>query len=361
MKTPSNFLKYITEMKRERSFFQGRVEELEKYIEPGKYRVSNIGKKMAFKNGKIEKDFILNNIRQMIRNEDEKTRIFLSTRIKILVGSLFTVKIKSFNKKIYNGSLIMKSHTGDVIIFDFKNRIVIRFFCCQADYLKLKNAHSTFFEYFKAPWISFCDDKLFGVEKYIMFRPSGSWSLAEKVKAIEIYLENYYKYLEKNNEASVRCETIFGKIKALEIDFGEVDSLSILNKLKYSSWPNTKGHGDLNFNNILLSEGEYYFIDWELYGDYMLLYDFFNLIFIEAIDHGEYDLVKCYLEGLYDEQLSKIFKLMSLEFCREQKKSYLALYIVERILKYEKDRVKAVTSLELIIKPYIDLLNVIED
>lgn len=329
--------RYIQRELNERRKMLKIIESKQRFLLPGKYSLALSGKRVAFIKNKKSISFLSNNLNQMVRDKSQKSSL-VKNLIKYFLGSINTIRIGKLENSEFQGTLLMSTFKGEAKIFNFDKEVVIHFFNSKNDYLKLKENYYEFKDYFFIPILSFWPKEIASIETYLNFTPSKFWHDNEKNTAIQVYLNNYTQYVMDKEEQGFRKNYLKETLNSIDrINHPIINKLnSHLSELNLNeNWPVARVHGDLNFNNILLVNDKYYFIDWEYSSNLIFFYDFFNLIFTEAIDHEDYNFIENYLNGDYDKAISRLFNEFNFEYINKLKFNYLVIFIIIKIAKFE--------------------------
>lgn len=254
----------------------------------------------------------------------------------------------------------MLNRNDNVKIFDFNKNILITFINSSDEFKKLQKAYDYFDRYYNIPIINADAGKTYFLEKYLQYKPYKIWNSIDRDKAISEIYSSLLKQINDKRKIIKKIVSVRSMVDELLIKISEKALVNRLQDMvplnKYNDlWPIIRCHGDLNFDNILLHEENFYFIDWEDSSECIFFYDFLNCIFVEAMYQNDCSLLEQYRRGNYDKYLTDLFTSMSVDYCSENKDYYLALYIIERLLKFEI--VKNKQTIDDKLKLYIEFLK----
>lgn len=205
------------------------------------------------------------------------------------------------------------------------------------DYNKLKKTYNIFSKYYKIPLVNENDINQSFTEKYLDYEPYKKWSVTDKRNALNQVLSNQKRMKDSNEFQAFTTKELIEKLNFSVKNKKIKEKIIKLVPRKNSNdlWEIIPSHGDMNFNNILKSNNTFYFIDWEDAHEAIFIYDFINIIFVEAMYQNDYSLLNKYLAGEFDSMLKSFFNCFSLEYNKNHKYYYIALYIIERITQFE--------------------------
>ena len=95
-------------------------------------------------------------------------------------------------------------------------------------------------------------------------------------------------------------------------------------------------HGDLVFDNILISDDGITIIDWEDTGVFPFYYDFFNLMIMEEIFQNNSTFSNQLINGDMDYLLEDIFHAAGIDYHPEHIRAYIIIYLVQRLARQKK-------------------------
>lgn len=232
----------------------------------------------------------------------------------------------SNNESLYNGEMIIVSSARDHYkIFDFDNELLITRYNDEEKYNKVNDNYKYLRKmHFKLPdIIEFSDKELITVEKYIV----GEDNTEIKNHIFKLILKDYISvgsnFEVKNNSGDNE------KNNLVNYDFFERldDYINSINDI--SKYSKIKCHGDLWSSNIIYSNKNLYYIDYEMVGYYSFYYDIYFFMFSEAYILNNYDILNNYFLGEYDDLLQKYFSIFGAEYDKNLKKYYLVAFVKE--------------------------------
>ena len=109
------------------------------------------------------------------------------------------------------------------------------------------------------------------------------------------------------------------------------------------SLPCCMAHGDLWSSNLLYDGTDYYYIDFEHVAPRYFLSDVLYYIFAEAFVKGDDKMMKSYLSGKYDAELSELFSAAGISFEPEEKTCYFKIFLDELYRERWEGRAKEET------------------
>lgn len=322
----------------------------------GKYYLSTFeGKRIAYIKNKQTINFIKKNTK---RNNNIRVISQIKMIVKNMIKLLLVIKIKKRKKGSFNAELIMITEKDDVKFFNFKKQKVSTYFK-GSGYEQVKKVNFTFSKYFLMTHLSFNDEKKLYVEKLIDFKPFNHWTKGEKNMALERTILNYISYAKDSNKRNIRITSLMEKFNQTVNNKKIKTKLNnLINRQTYMEvFPVIQSHGDIHFKNILLSNKEYYFIDWEHSKEIIFFYDLINILVVEAMAN-DYSYIKNFLNGKYDKLYFEFFKKMDTFFDINNKEQYIWLYFIIRI--YEFDLNLNGHKIDKIYEKYLNIIKTIE-
>lgn len=336
------------------------VNYYKEYLQNGTYELSLNNKPFAFINNERNRLFSKIAIEGSQRSKfDEKA--FSAT----IMNQVNKVTIKNTSTKSLQGSILMITARNNVKIFDTKSKKVIVFINNTHDFYSFKSTYDYFNKYYKNPILYFNDKEQFYVEKLIKYKPLNLWNSSDKEQAIYTVYNNILTQLNDIDLSLVKSTVVQEMLNDLSYNIGnenlvfiKIDSMIPSNRHN-DSWPVIPCHGDIHFNNMLLDhKGDFFFIDWEDHQSLIFFYDFFNCMFVESIWHNNNYFLMRYLGGHYDYLLNFLFNNASLNYNKQNKKYYISLYLMSRLLYFELILNK--DNLESILKKYDEFISLID-
>ncbi|PYZ96957.1 hypothetical protein CR205_14890 [Alteribacter lacisalsi] len=342
-KPVNNINAYIENQKKEKQAVREQLKESirghQNQLQSGKYELTRTdgGKPVAYVKNKQN----VNYLRKLCSQLDSpptkhgmlksKLRNFLHYFIKFNDLRIYSTD------SIADGSIVMKTYNGDLKIIDLRSGLVKSILAEKRKVKSIEKTFKTFSKHFKIHIIGFNQYESSYIERLIDYKPFSDWTEKEKKDAIETIFSNFNSYFYEKKNRLKKTITVTSLISNLEKKAG---SHNIIESIKYQipesaysdAWPKVKSHGDCVLSNVLLKDGQFYFIDWNDSGKYVFFYDLLNGIFGEAAFHNNDSFLYDYLTGEYDEHFSKAFQLFGLHYDQDKKLYYLAVFMLERIL-----------------------------
>lgn len=334
-----NKFNFIAEKAAERKEIKKLMTSKSNFLLPGIYTIfGGAGKRIVFIKDDVTLAFIEKNMTHLVRENanEELTPSFFKQLISLI--SKINFKNEYVGNLEFNGQLFMLTRSKDLKIFDLSEQKVLTFLKNKDSYQKLHDSYRVFNDFFPMTYETFNDDEQFYIEKCLDFTPYRLLSVEEINGAINCIFANYKKYIA--SVANVESNSV--SITVLQKQLREqTDNIELLQKLESilhgieDRWPTIKCHGDLNFNNILLCDDIYFFIDWEDVDDYVFFFDIINFMFVEAMITVDFTYINDFMDGKYDDYFSEMFSRFNLQYDPRMKLVYIALYISERIIKFD--------------------------
>lgn len=312
-------------------------------LKSGKYKLSDKEKRIAYISDNQSREFINKNKKQLNRGKKHKGKSLKGELVNVLnktVDLFYSIKglrIKSEANCDCNCSLAMVTRENDFKAFNFEKGVVINIINDKDKYLRIKNNHKNLANYFNIPIQSFSDEERLYTEHLLNFRPYADWSLSEKEYCVSEIMDLYKKYysailFENYSSPKVLIDSL---LKTFPNNQFILEICRLLCRNVDKVYPKVFQHGDMNFSNILLVDKYIYFIDIEESNEYVFFYDFFNLIFVEAMYCRNYEYIEEYLLGGFDGYLKELFSIFNIEFDSNNRINYLCHFLAERILALE--------------------------
>lgn len=328
---------YLKRKLGEKKFLISVLKENKEYMISGKYRVTWAGKRKIYIKNSNTKDFLLRNSRQ-----SNDSSLF---RIKMLADAIsttfFTITIKDREEPSIKGEMLMMTYSNNVKIIDFTRKIILNKMAADPlTYKRIRQGHQKMEDHFRMTILEFVDDEFMYLEKYLEFTPFSRWQAEEINKCLNDIFGSYFRYFSTTEPAVLVYRNPAKMLRELkETAYGNHKLVAKIEEfLKESSeetvYPIIRSHGDMKFENILLSDGNFHIIDLEFSADHFFIYDLINLIFNEGMK-GDFSFVRRYLHGEFDEMFKMLFNIFSIDFDYEKKIYYIAVYLIDRILHYD--------------------------
>lgn len=241
----------------------------------------------------------------------------------------------------YKGSVYLPGGNGkDVKIFDFEHREVLISFGEKEIYQQKLEAYKQFRQWFPIPPILDKNEtKKLIIERYIDYKSSADWDDYDAKFIVNEVFRRYLEYFrEQTKKKSVDWVPAIEIAALLPSDNGFLEEVEqgISLKLAQTRLPMLPVHGDLWSTNILIERKDskdIWFIDWEMAGDMYFFYDFFVLMWNEAITNKNYSYIRYYMEGDYDPYFHHAFELFGLSFETGRKREYLNIFFLNMYLR----------------------------
>lgn len=355
MQNVKKILMYIVGETKKNQEIKALLDKNRPFLYSGKYRIVGETKKIAYLKNDDAILFIDLNEAHLSRGDSNCNS--LKQKIKKMINKIITqcsiVTIKSDDRlDHFKGSLVMFTREQDVKIFNFKRDEILNILKDKNKYDLIKSAYMRFNKHFDIPIKEFNDEMKMFIEDYIDFKAFYLWTNDEKNNIISSLLKSVSGYLKEHDSKALEIYSVNSLLLEFQEKTNHFKLKNKINEILYNESFVDKQiflavqHGDLNFNNLLLTKGlkgKYFVIDWEECNHYVFFYDVFNLICVEYLYQRNSELLTSYIYGVYDYELTQIFKNVGLAYDFRRKKSYLAIYIMERILKYELIKNKSYT------------------
>lgn len=325
-----NFIKKINYEKKQVENF---IDKNHAFLKPGRYYLIQGDKTIAYLSDTDEKQLV-NKITNVSTKNIDSVYSITKLTLKRVVGVIFSVRNASKHES-FGGSLIMLTYDGDVKVFSFSEKKVMTFLNDKEKYYAIKEANLKLSGYFKTSILKFTDPELCYVEKYIDYNEYSNWSLKEKDRAIETIFHGYSSYFQTFNPKKVAVVTVGSIISVFKENVNNSEINSYIDKYFFEDIynleiPLVNLHGDLNINNILLNEADYYLIDFERFGKLPFFYDVMNF-FCTGLPSYDYYYFDHFFKGKYDVYLSDLFKKLGVDYNFLSKEQYTILFVIYRI------------------------------
>lgn len=363
---PQKVMNRLNQNKIQYKIISKNIERSRGCLIPGKYKIIKIGTKIiAYKDTKATRNFMkineLHTARENKRLIIPKIRKVLSFTFDLFLKR--NINVDDGDSVKFEGSLIMITREGDKKIFDFINEKVMTTLDSDQEYLRRIINFQNFKRYFTIPKYEIEEIKNTYTEDYIKFIPYSQWNSQEKKRGFKESISNYYNYFQSFNPVDCIQVQVSDIINASQFLLGneklKKSLLKLIPKDKLNNFfYQVKSHGDLNFNNILMQNNTYYFIDWEDSKLCLFFHDLLHLIVDTMYVKGDREYINKFLKGDYDQYFAKLFNEFNLVYINEYKLYYIALYLLERLEKYEEKSNDLITN--KIIKKYETIINDIE-
>lgn len=331
----SKVINFMIKLSTERQHIRRILRKNKKYLVSGNYYIVGGSKRIAFRKSNRSFNFIENNNLHVIRTSKTKDSL-LKKMFKYILYKFSVIKIiNNCRKPNYLGEVVMFTRTNDFKIFSFDEHKVMTFMKDNENYLKIKDTVNAFKGKFPITIIDFYDLEQAIIEEYIDFKPYRDWSSQERTNVLNYIFMNYEDYFKQISNPDYVCtENLINKFLG---EVGTNDLIGNIQKILASSdrlinWPILRLHGDLGFNNILLSSNKIFFIDWEDSKEHIFFYDLLNVFLFEYIFHNDKSYLEKYVNGFYDDKLYILFEAMNIEFCSRKKINYFAVFLLERVI-----------------------------
>lgn len=312
--------------------FRTLIEENKKYLKAGNYEFSS-GLKPMMHNG--ERSTL-----EFVKKFDELSEMKIWRKVYLRTRKYYLDFEKSEDEiTLFNGDLMMLVNNDDLKIFNYSENTLITIISETKRYERINQNIEKFSQYFNTTYIKKDNKEKLIVERIINFKPSQDYTECD----IENFFNIFFKSLEKTIQVEVTEKTKSVTTKELLNNFeekiadnefvAEVKEMIPSNTCN-DKWPIIPCHGDIKFDNVLLEDEVFYFIDWEATGDHLFFHDFIGFIFRKAVN-ADYKYLNRYLTGFYDEKLDDLFNASSAKYNCEKREYYLALYIINNIVNVD--------------------------
>ena len=223
-------------------------------------------------------------------------KINIKGKSKIFDGDTVLIPSSKYGLKFFSKNEVLT-------LFNNKNNLDL--------YLKNKNIISSFY---KTPQT---------------IRVNDNYVIEEKIPSINYDKKNILKlvirmYIENNCKKNIKIKYFKSKIQKRNVLFNE-----FYTKIEYlDEYPTAIQHCDLWFSNVLLSKDhKIYIIDYENANTNYFLYDFFTYIYNEALLFNNYELLKEYFIGNFDDVLKEYFNIFNLKYEASKKNKYFKIFL----------------------------------
>lgn len=200
------------------------------------------------------------------------------------------------------------------------------------DFHHILNTRRYFSKYFNIPAIIGTDtDNKRIIEKYIPFNP-------DNFPSIKQIFNQYLHYFKNVSEENIRYFSLRDLMKKSRNLSNQSDFQALLdiipNALYTLKFPFVPLHGDVWRANTLIEENKekIYYIDWDESGSYIFFYDIFKCMWNEYDVNGLTEYFQSYMNGSYDNDLSKMFSAFSLTYQAEYRAAYFSLFFLNFLL-----------------------------
>lgn len=328
---------YLARKLKEKDFLLSMVEDNKQYLVNGKYRVTWTGKRKIYLKNANTKKFLLKNKYQ----SNDASLFSVKSLVDAISTAFFTIAVTNGKEGAVKGELIMMTYSNNVKIIDFTQKIILNKMAADPlTYKRIKQGFQSLHSHFKMTITEFSDQEYMYVEKYLEFTPYHRWGVGNIEMCIDEIFSSYLRYFTSFNSEAIARQNPSAMLE--ELKSTAYRNHELVSKLEawlskstsVRDYPVVRGHGDMKFENILLTNKEFYFIDLEFSADYIFYYDLINLIFNEVLN-GDYSYADFYLQGKYDEKYKKLFEVFDLNFDEDKKLYYLAVYLLNRIVSYD--------------------------
>lgn len=344
-------LKSLKEMKS--IFFENMI-----FLKNGKYTYNIFGKYCVYKKNIASELFV----EKISKNRISK-RGYIQSLLLFTINHFSNLVVTNEEDKLFDGDLLMKTIDGDIKIFNFDNLIVMTKVTDKSKMVTLKRNTDYFQNYYSLTTVNYDMNNSLIIDNLIDYKPYNNWLDSDKIKVIKrIFLglkiqansidpkdiehKSTFEFLNITKKLS-HCDSIYELI-SMELDYF----------FKESCWPIIKCHGDLNFNNTLLSDTDVFIIDWDNSTNAVFFYDIMNLLFVDALYLDDCSFLDLYFDGKFDVWMKELFSLYNMSFISEYKSSYVLIYVLNRLIYYET--VSNSQKYQLVIPKYEKVLGYIK-
>jgi len=306
------------------------IKKNSEYLKKGTYHLMFGSKPIIFQKSHNSLMFISS------KNKHINNKRFFISRF----DRLFNVSVKTNNNGTFGGELLMLTLTHNVKIFNFQNREMITIFKEKENYKKVALTNKILSPYFKTTIINTNDDTLTTLESVIDYKPYNLMSNVDKKNIFEDLNMRYENYFKNINENNIYYSSLESYLESFKKKSDNKHILSDLKKYLNSSYllsleiPKIYLHGDMHLGNVLISNDNFYLIDFECGNLYFFLFDFLNFIFAESISRNNSDFLDSYINNKYDQYLEDIFGIFNFPFEKNDKKLYLLIFFLEKVSSY---------------------------
>lgn len=235
--------------------------------------------------------------------------------------------------KIFEGQIYLPGNVGNCSllkkakIFDFSKNQLLEIFDYKEDIERKINDHTYFSKLFNVPSIIEIDyNKNILVEELIQDEKKES----DVQKILLSFLEKQTKQINDiPSEMNIvdMEELIIGNKEIFDlIGYNIIENMN--RDIKEYKLIECVQHGDLWFENIIISNKMMFLIDYEHTGNYLMYYDFIGFIFREYLLYKRFICLDSFIRGDYDYLLDQIFMNSNCNYLPECKSDYFSIYVL---------------------------------
>ena len=265
-----------------------------------------------------------------------KEQLHVSKRSTKLYGLFAKIKkagIRKFysiyitgDKTIFPGETILLSRIvgkGKIISFDRKQ--ILSFYPNPFDMLIDVQKRSLFpEEHFNLPTLFRIDiGNSFYIEQYIFKKNYTPYDAFKYVCQTALSFQT-----------SGRCKSF--NVCNLKLSFNDLEQIigestcrDVVGFIESNSYKRCLNHGDLYRNNIIFDGKRFYYIDYELAGNYVFFFDVLYFAMMEFYLFDNSAIVDMYFQGKLDDFFYKIFNAHGVKYIPSSKKAYFFIMCYE--------------------------------
>lgn len=356
LKVKSSFRGFSNTMKNFKVIREA-IKKSRPYLTNGTFYYDLSGKAIGYTASATSNNFI-NKMKRETGKEERK----IKTLVHRYLNLFHSIRITNKNGN-FHGEVIMVTRDQNIKIFDFRREKVITFIRCEDDFELLRANYLYFKEYYNIPDYSFQDPNII-IEDLIEFKKNDEWNSTETYQALSDLSESICLQMSNLDMKHASYKTTKDLLDTLRAKLNQKEIIQIIERhipqeAENDRWLMIKSHGDFNFNNMLLSDDKFYYIDWADSNLTIFFYDLINCVLVDALYTNNHYYLNSYIHGDYDQQLKKLFGLQNIKFNPAYRIYYIVVYIAERLLKFELS--KPFEEMEAMLKRYEALLKHISD
>lgn len=277
----------------------GIVKKCEKYLEAGVYITGHNTNEIILRNKSQKKVLTFSDL-------EEKESYFIR---KLKKKWQYSVSCGE-NQKYYGSKILISSSGKEIKIFDYRKNCVLTIFDEKQKCADVMNRK----------------EKFTGIYRTVPGTRTGDRQICDQlIQAKEFDNDQMIAFLVGGMQGMLQAMGIQKKEVQKEYrDFCE--KFHIRGCWNPETVPCTLTHGDFWRENII-SDGEVlYLIDFEHAAERYFMYDFFMCLFASAYYYNDWELIKRYFDGKFEEKLRKIYGLAEIEYESERKYDYFLLF-----------------------------------
>jgi len=174
------------------------------------------------------------------------------------------------------------------------------------------------------------------VDRYINYVERKYWSAELVIRNYTQMLEDLAKYISQEEQrGSLNEECISSELHQTCTDklYDRLGSILKIQKLFGARIPTFYLPCDFHFGNVLYSEDNLYYIDFEYAREEVFLYDIYNIIYVDFCENKSSLLLNMYIEGNLEviSPIRKFFQAANVDFLYDKRKDYLYIFLIRKI------------------------------